>query len=39
MTEKELTRMIDAEAARSRAADRRHLETLAARMSEGLRSP
>ena len=36
MTERELMRMIDAEAARSRAADRRHLEALAAGMADGL---
>lgn len=38
MTEDDLMRMIDAEAARSRAADRRHLEVLADQMAEGLDS-
>lgn len=36
MTEEELTRMIAAEAARRRAADRHHIEALAAEMSADL---
>lgn len=36
MTEEELMRMIDAEAARRRAADRHHIEALAAEMAADL---
>ncbi|MBR2958766.1 MAG: hypothetical protein IKC19_03970 [Bacteroidales bacterium] len=36
MTEEEVIQKIEAEAARRRAADRRHIETLSAQMAEGL---